>query len=38
MIIYNPTSWYWVVGGNQTEVWSSAALAYVPVTDATYVA
>jgi hypothetical protein len=37
-VIYNPTNWYWVVAGNSTTVWSSAALAYVPLANSTYVA
>lgn len=32
---YNPLNWYWIVAG-QTNVWSSARVAYVPVSDATY--
>jgi hypothetical protein len=35
---YNPSNWYWCVAGNTTQVWSSAQLAYVPITDATYTA
>jgi hypothetical protein len=31
-----PTNWYWIVAGSTTEVWSSAQMQYVPVTDATY--
>lgn len=33
---YNPANWYWLVGGDQSRVWSSAAAAYVPADDATY--
>jgi hypothetical protein len=33
---YNPSNWYWAVGGSTSQVWSSAAAAYVPTTDATY--
>ncbi len=37
MKLYDPTNWYWVVGGDQTKVFSSAVGDYVPVSDATYV-
>ncbi len=33
---YNPADWYWIVGGDDTQVWSSAAAAYVPAGNATY--
>jgi hypothetical protein len=36
MITYNVANWYWIVGGDNTQVFSSARMAYVPVTDATY--
>ena len=35
---YNPKDWYWIVAGSTTQVFSSARQAYVPVTDATYLA
>jgi hypothetical protein len=35
---YNPANWYWIVGGSNSQVWSSASLSYVPVRDTTYVA
>ncbi len=35
---YNPANWYWIVAGDTTRAWSSAAAAYVPVSDATYAA
>ena len=35
---YNPAKWFWNVGGSTTQVYSSAAVAYVPITDATYTA
>jgi hypothetical protein len=35
---YSPSNWYWIVAGSTTQVWASARCAYVPVTDATYVA
>ena len=31
---YNPANRYWAIAGNTTEVWSSAAAAFVSVTDA----
>jgi hypothetical protein len=34
----NPANWYWIVGGSSTQVWSSASLSYVPVSNSTYVA
>lgn len=33
---YNPADWYWTVAGSTSQVWASARVAYVPVTDATY--
>jgi hypothetical protein len=33
---YTPLSWYWLVGGDQTQAYSSAAAAYVSADDATY--
>ena len=35
---YNPLDWYWFVGGNTSQVYSSARAEYVPVSDTTYVA
>lgn len=35
-ITFDPTNWYWIVGGPTTQVYSSAIGNYVPVTDATY--
>lgn len=35
---YRPSNWYWAVAGSKTQVYSSAAVAYVPVTDPTFVA
>lgn len=32
------TNWYWIVAGSTTQVYSSAAVAYVPVTDPIYLA
>jgi hypothetical protein len=34
MQVYNVNDWYWQVGGDTTEVWSSSRFAYVPVNDA----
>ncbi|MGI4943639.1 MAG: hypothetical protein ACRYHQ_24255 [Janthinobacterium lividum] len=34
---YNPAAWYWQIGSNTAQVYSSAAAALVPVTDAGYV-
>ena len=34
--MYNVQNWYWVVGGSTTQVYSSAAVAYVPVSNSTY--
>lgn len=36
MRIYNPSNWYWIVGGDESRVFSSAAGNYVPANDATY--
>ena len=33
---YNPVDWYWFVGGNPTQVWSSKRFSYVPVSDQEY--
>ncbi len=35
---YIPGAWYWAVSGKPAQVYSSAAVAYVPVTDPAYVA
>ena len=34
--MYTEINWYWVVDGSTTQVWSSAAFDYVPVSDAGY--
>lgn len=34
---YRFTDWYWAVNGTPNQVYSSAAVSYVPVTDPTYV-
>ena len=36
MTDYNPRNWYWIVGGEESHLWSSAAAAYVPQTDKTF--
>ena len=33
---YNVQNWYWIVAGSTTQVYSSAAAAYVSVSDAIY--
>jgi hypothetical protein len=38
MMMFNIADWYWVVGGDAANVWSSARAVSVPVTDADYVA
>ena len=35
---YRPSDWYWFIGGNTDNVWSSARAMLVPATDAAYVA
>lgn len=35
---YNPSAWYWIVAGSETQVYSSAACAYVPVEDESFTA
>lgn len=34
---YDPSDWYWFVAGDQTRVYSSAVVAYVPLTNPNYV-
>jgi hypothetical protein len=36
MRTYDPSNWYWIVGGNEAQVFSSAIGSYVPADDATY--
>jgi hypothetical protein len=38
MKLYNPSNWYWIVAGNEAQVFSSATGNYVPATDPTYLA
>lgn len=35
---YKASDWYWIVGGSTTQVFSSFAKSYVPVSNARYVA
>ena len=35
-LIYNPRDWYWIVGNDETQVWSSRRKAYVPDDDEDY--
>ena len=37
-VYYDPRDWYWSVGGDQTQVYSSAINAFVPVNNANFVA
>lgn len=36
MAPYNVSNWYWIVGDNASQAWSSAAAAYISSDDATY--
>lgn len=36
MKVYDPTDWYWIVAGDDKQLWSSAAGAYVQSDDAAY--
>lgn len=38
MNLYDPLNWYWIVGGDETQVFSSKTNAFVPVDDASYIA
>lgn len=38
MKFYNPSDWYWFVGGDQTQVFSSARGVFVPSSDASFIA
>jgi hypothetical protein len=33
---YNPKGWYWIVAGDETQVYASAQAELVPITDPTY--
>ncbi len=35
---YDPTDWYWIVGGDGTKVFASKTGDYLPVSDASFVA
>ena len=35
---YNPSNWYWIVGGNEAQVFSSATGNYAPANDAAFLA
>jgi hypothetical protein len=35
---YDPKDWYWIVGGNEAQAFSSATGNYVPADDATFAA
>jgi hypothetical protein len=35
---YTPNNWYWNIGQSSIQVFSSASLTFVPLTDATYLA
>jgi hypothetical protein len=37
MIIFTPNNWYWFVGGDQTQVFSSASNSFVPIDDPIFV-
>lgn len=36
--MYDKTNWYWIVGGDESRVFSSARLEYVPLDDTAYIA
>lgn len=38
MTNYDPKDWYWFIGGDQTQVFSSARGNFFPVSDASYLA
>lgn len=38
MKTFNPANWYWIVGGDETKLFSSASGNYVQPSNATYVA
>jgi hypothetical protein len=35
---YDPKDWYWIVGGNEAQIFSSATGNYVPANDAAFLA
>lgn len=36
--MFDPRDWYWIVGGDETRLWSTKAGSYVPATDADFLA
>lgn len=38
MLDFNIANWFWFIGEDEAQVWSSAAHGYVPVSDASYIA
>lgn len=36
-MMYNPANWFWIVAGDQSRVYSSAACAFMPISDSRYV-
>jgi hypothetical protein len=37
-MIYEPSNWYWIVGGDTSKAWSSASAGFVDADDETYAA
>jgi hypothetical protein len=37
-MMFNIENWFWIVGGDQSKVWSSVRVALVPVDDSQYFA
>ncbi len=37
-MFFDVTNWYWVVGGDETKVWSSRRASFVSASDETYLA
>jgi hypothetical protein len=38
LMLYTPSDWYWIVGADEANVWSSRRAASVPISDPDYVA
>lgn len=36
IMLFNPNNWFWIVGGDTSQAWSSAANAFVSATDSRY--
>jgi hypothetical protein len=36
-MMYTPSNWYWIVGDDESQVWSSRLAAFVPADDPAYV-